>query len=62
MYRKIKHVVETPLFVDISLTSMIQMADMCPFALRRFLENGETALWDIVEERVDRKNGVAVGR
>ncbi|MCP3978774.1 MAG: DUF3800 domain-containing protein [bacterium] len=61
LYRRIRNIVETPLFVDSALTSMIQMADMCAFALRRFLENNETTLWDIVEQRVDRKNGVAVG-
>jgi hypothetical protein len=61
LYRQIPHIVETPLFVDSSLTSMIQMADLCAFALRRLLENDEHRLWDIVEPRVDRVRGTSVG-
>lgn len=60
-YRQIANIVETPLFVDSSLTSMIQMSDLCAYALRRFIENGETRLWEIVEPRVARQAGVAVG-
>ena len=33
------HIIETPLFVNSSLTSMVQMADLCAYALRRFVEN-----------------------
>ncbi|MBZ5639625.1 MAG: DUF3800 domain-containing protein [Acidobacteriia bacterium] len=60
-YRQIENIVETPLFVDSSLTSMIQMADLCAYALRRFIENNETLLWDVVESRVEQQNGVNVG-
>jgi hypothetical protein len=60
-YRQITDIVETPLFVDSSLTSMIQMADLCAFALRRFLENGEDDLWKIVEKCVDRRGRTCVG-
>jgi hypothetical protein len=60
-YRKITNIVETPLFVDSSLTSMIQMADLCAFALRRLLENEEAQLWDIVETCVDRQGKTCVG-
>lgn len=60
-YRSIQNVVETPLFVDSSLTAMIQVADLCSYALRRFIENNETALWDIVEARVDSRGAVADG-
>lgn len=61
LYRNIDNIIETPLFVDSSLTSMVQMADLCAYALRRFIENGERKLWSIVEPRVDRKNKVSVG-
>jgi len=61
LYTKIPNIVETPLFVDSSLTSMIQMADLCAFSLRRFIENNETVLWDIIENRVDELNGRKVG-
>lgn len=61
LYRRITNVVETPLFVDSSLTSMIQMADLCAFSLRRLIENGEELLWDVVEVRGDRIGHTCVG-
>jgi hypothetical protein len=60
-FRKISNIVETPLFVDSELTSMIQLADLAAYALRRLLDRGEAALWDIVRPRVDQVNGVHVG-
>lgn len=61
LYRNISNIVETPLFVDSSLTSMIQMADLCAFSLRRFIENDEDALWNLIEPRVDRIQNTYVG-
>lgn len=61
LYRDIPNVVETPLFVDSALTSLIQMADLCAYALRRLLENKETRLWQLVEPRVEAANGAMVG-
>ena len=61
LYREITSIVETPLFVDSSLTSMIQMADLCAFALRRLIENNEEALWNLVEVRGDRSGDRCVG-
>jgi hypothetical protein len=61
LYRQIPDIVETPLFVDSSMTSMIQMADLCAYALRRLLENSETRFWDIIEPRVDRIGARSVG-
>ena len=60
-YREIPNIVETPLFVDSRLTAMIQMADLCSFALRRTLERGESEIWDLVEPRVDEFRGKNVG-
>lgn len=60
-YRDIVDIVETPLFVDSSLTSMIQMADLFSFALRRLIENNEHTLWDFVDSRVDRRGNTCVG-
>lgn len=60
-YRNINNIVETPFFVNSSLTSIIQMADLCAYALRRFIENNERRLWDIVEARVDRQGVEHVG-
>jgi len=51
----------TPLFVDSQLTSMVQIADVCAYALRRYLENGEEELFDLIFQRADRKDGIVVG-
>jgi len=57
----VNNIIETPLFVDSTLTSMIQMADVCAYALRRYLENGETGLFDEIFKRADRRGEKAVG-
>ena len=41
-------IVETPLFVDSRLTSLVQVADMCSYATRRYCENGERPLFDVI--------------
>lgn len=41
-------IVETPLFVDSQLTSMVQVADVCAYAIRRYCEKGETELFDYI--------------
>ncbi len=61
LYSKIDHIYETPLFVDSQLTSMVQLADLCGYALRRYLENGEEDLFDCVYPRGDRNLDVVVG-
>ena len=61
LYQNIPDVVETPLFVDSALTSLIQMADLCAYSLRRLLENKEERLWKLVEPRVERANDAMVG-
>lgn len=61
-YREIPRIVETPLFVDSSLTSLIQMSDLCAYGLRRFIENNETEYWDIIEKLGDKNSsGICVG-
>lgn len=54
-------IVETPLFVDSKLTSMVQVADVCAYATRRFCELGETALFDVVFPRFHRAGARLVG-
>lgn len=54
-------IVETPLFVDSTLTSMVQVADLCAYATRRFCESGETWLFDLVYSRFNRAGGRLVG-
>lgn len=58
---KLTHIIETPLFVDSQLTSMIQVADLCAYALRRYLENGEQKLFDLIIKRADKRTGAVVG-
>ena len=61
-YANLNHIVETPLFVDSSLTRMIQIADLCAYSLRRYLENGETDLFSRIFARADRNGaGYTVG-
>lgn len=58
---RIPRLVETPLFVDSRLTSMVQVADLCSYALRRYLENGERELFDLIYPRGDCHQGHCVG-
>jgi len=60
-WTNLEAIIETPLFVDSSLTDMVQVADLCAYALRRYLENGEEELFDLVFPRADRKDSVVVG-
>ena len=60
-FAAIPRIVETPLFVDSELTSMVQLADLCAYAVRRFFENQETDLFDRVYGRFDRNGTKLVG-
>jgi hypothetical protein len=55
LWTKVKCIIETPLFVNSELTSMVQIADLCGYALRKYLENHKTELFDLVFRRADRK-------
>lgn len=61
LWTKIDNIIETPLFVDSNLTSMIQIADLCAYSLRRYLENNESELFSYIFRRADRKDGRVVG-
>ncbi len=60
-WTKIQNIIETPLFVNSELTGMIQLADVCCYVLRRYLENNEDKLFKLIFKRGDRKNGKCVG-
>jgi hypothetical protein len=60
-WTKIKLIVETPLFVDSSLTRMVQVADLCAYALRRYLENNEEELFTKIFARADRVGNRVLG-
>lgn len=57
----IQRIIETPLFVDSKLTSMVQIADLCSYSLRRYIENGEEHLFAKIYNRADRHLGRVVG-
>ncbi|HYX27168.1 MAG TPA: DUF3800 domain-containing protein [Pyrinomonadaceae bacterium] len=61
LWTKVNHIYETPMFVDSQLTSMVQIADLCGYAIRRYLENGEEQLFNLVLERADRYVDLIVG-
>lgn len=61
-WTSITQIIETPLFVDSQLTSMVQIADLCSYALRRYLENSEDRFFDTIFRIADRKrDGTVVG-
>lgn len=61
LWTQIKNIIETPLFVDSELTGMVQIADLCAYALRRYLEKNEDLLFDHIFNRADRKDAIVVG-
>lgn len=60
-WNTINNIIETPLFVNSELTGLVQIADLCGYAIRRYLENSENELFDFIFTRADRKNGNVVG-
>lgn len=61
LWTVVENIIETPMFVDSQLTSMVQIADLCSYALRRYLENNETELFDFIFNRADKKDETVVG-
>lgn len=53
-WSSLTNIVETPLFVDSSLTSLVQAADLISYSTRRFFENNETELFNVIYPRFDR--------
>jgi hypothetical protein len=61
LWTSVKRIIETPLFVNSELTNMVQIADVCGYAIRRYLESDEVELFNEIYKRADRKDGVSVG-
>jgi hypothetical protein len=61
LWTRIERLIETPLFVDSELTRMVQIADLCSYALRRYLENHETDLFNRIFLRAHRIQNRVVG-
>ncbi len=60
-WTNINNIIETPMFVDSELTSMVQISDLCSYAIRRYLENNEEELFKSIFKRADRKSQIVVG-
>ncbi len=61
LWTDIKNIIETPLFVNSELTCLVQIADLCAYAIRRYLENNEEELFHHIFTRADRKGERVVG-
>jgi hypothetical protein len=61
LWTRINNIIETPLFVDSQLTGMFQIADLCSYALRRYLENNDDEIFNRIYERADRRGNSVVG-
>lgn len=61
LWTHIDNIIETPLFVDSQLTGMVQIADLCAYSLRRYLENKEDFLFNEIFKVAHRKGTTAVG-
>lgn len=61
LWISLKNIVETPLFVNSELTVMIQVADLCAYSLRRYLENEEEELFNLIFKRTDTHHYCTVG-
>ncbi|MEK6653645.1 MAG: DUF3800 domain-containing protein, partial [Thermodesulfobacteriota bacterium] len=61
LWTEVDNIIETPLFVDSELTGMVQLADLCAYAIRRYLENNEESLFNHIIKIADRKGKVIVG-
>lgn len=61
LWTHVTRIMETPLFVGSELTRMVQIADLCGYAIRRYIENSETELFEPIFQRADRIRQTVVG-
>ena len=61
LWTQIEHIIETPMFVDSQLNSMVQLADLCAYSIRRYIENDEEELFELVFQRAHRVGATTVG-
>ena len=61
LWTEVNRIIETPMFVDSKLTRMVQVADLCSYAIRRYLENSEIDLFSKIFPRADRFGSYVVG-
>lgn len=58
---RMKYLADVPFFVNSKATRMVQFADLIAYALRRYYEYGDAALFDIIKSRFDQEGGVLHG-
>ena len=51
LFTKLNNIVETPLFVDSEITTMIQIADIVSYGIRRYLDNNENNIFSYIYRR-----------
>lgn len=61
IWTSINHIIETPLFVNSELTSMVQIADLCAYVFRRYFECRDLDYFESIKKRIDKHNGKLVG-
>ena len=61
LWTDVERIIETPLFVDSQLTRLVQIADLCSYALRRYVEHNENDLLQRIFPRADRIKSNTVG-
>ena len=61
LWTDIHRIIETPMFVNSSLTKMVQVADLCSYALRRYTEYKEVDLFNRIFVRADKSGTYTVG-
>src|SRR4051794_3313554 len=57
----IDRIIESPFFLDSRANSGVQVADLCAYALRRYLENDEKDLFSIIFPKFHRARGGLTG-
>lgn len=57
----IRHIIETPLFVDSNLTGMVQIADLCAYAIRRYYDFNDDSLFNVIKDRADKVGETILG-
>jgi Protein of unknown function (DUF3800) len=57
----VDRVIESPFFLDSRANAGVQVADLCAYAVRRYLENGEREQFEIIFPRFFRKDSALCG-
>ncbi len=58
---RLKNFAEVPLFIDSKASKLMQLADLVAFALKRYFNDGDDCLYDVIKECFDTEGGVIHG-